>query len=85
MERHLQSFLLGLLSLVCGWLGFTVQDSTIKIAALTERVAYLQSAKTDDAGMRYTASDAAKDLRLRDEVLSNLASRVLNLEKRNSR
>ena len=80
LERHVQSFLLGILSLVCGWLGFTVQDSTVKLAALTERVAYLQSDRSFDKAAVYTASDAAKDFRLRDEVMSNLAARILRLE-----
>lgn len=42
IERHLQSLLLALLTMVCGWLGLTVQDSTVKIAALTERVSNTQ-------------------------------------------
>lgn len=80
LERHVQSFLLGILSLVCGWLGLTVQESTVKIAALTERVAYLQNDQVQNRAGLYTSTDAQKDLRLRDEVMSNLAARVLRLE-----
>ena len=85
MERHIQSAMMAVLAGICGWMALTVQGQTVQIATLTEKVVYLEHQLDNNANTNYTATDAAKDLRLRDEVTSNLASRILALETRRTR
>lgn len=80
IERHFQSIALAVLTGVTGWFGLTVQDSTVKLATLSERLAGLERQLTESRGQLYTARDAEKDLDLRDSVMANLAERVLALE-----
>ena len=80
LERHIQSGLMAILAALTGWMALTIQDSTVKLAGLTEKVMYLERQIGLDSSIHYTASDAAKDLRLRDEVLTNVTNRVLTLE-----
>ena len=80
LERHLQSGLLAIVGSITGWLGFTVQDSTVQMARLTERLAGLERQIAITQEQTYTAKDASKDLQLRDAVIANVAARVLTLE-----
>jgi hypothetical protein len=80
IERHFQSIALTILTGVTAWFGLTVQDSTVKLATLTERLSGLERQISDNREQIYTARDAQKDLELRDSVLANIASRVLALE-----
>ncbi len=80
IERHFQSIALMVLTGVTAWFGLTVQDSTVKLATLTERLSGLERQISDNREQIYTARDAQKDLELRDSVLANIASRVLALE-----
>ena len=80
IERHFQSIALAILTAVTGWFGLTVQDSTVKLATLSERLAGLERQLTENRGQVYTARDAQKDLDLRDSVMANIAARVLALE-----
>jgi predicted metal-dependent HD superfamily phosphohydrolase len=84
-ERHFQSAVMTALAGICGWMALTVQAQTVQMAALTEKVIYLEHQLDARDRNNYTASDAAKDFRLRDEVTSNLAARVLTLETRRTR
>jgi hypothetical protein len=65
---------------VTAWFGFTVQDSTVKLATLTERLSGLERQISDSRTQVYTARDAQKDLELRDAVVDSLAARVAALE-----
>lgn len=80
LERHFQSIALTVLTGVTAWFGFTVQDSTVKLATLTERLSGLERQISDNRDQIYTARDAQKDLDLRDAVVESLAARVSALE-----
>lgn len=80
LERHFQSIALTVLTGVTAWFGFTVQDSTVKLATLTERLSGLERQISDNRTQVYTARDAQKDLDLRDAVVESLAARVAALE-----
>jgi len=80
IERHFQSIALTILTGVTAWFGLTVQDSTVKLATLTERLSGLERQISDSREQVYTSRDAQKDLDLRDSVMQNLAARVLALE-----
>jgi hypothetical protein len=80
LERHFQSIALTVLTGVTAWFGFTVQDSTVKLATLSERMAGLERQLADNRELTYTARDAQKDFQLRDATLANIANRVLALE-----
>ena len=80
LERRFQSVVLAVLTAVTGWFGLTVQDSTVKIATLGERMAGLERQLSDTRELTYTARDAQKDFQLRDATMANIASRVLALE-----
>lgn len=80
LERHFQSIALTVLTGVTAWFGFTVQDSTVKLATLTERLSGLERQISDSRTQVYTARDAQKDLDLRDAVVESLAARVAALE-----
>lgn len=80
IERHFQSIALTILTGVTAWFGLTVQDSTVKLATLTERLSGLERQISDNRNNVYTARDAAKDLDLRDSVVESLAARVAALE-----
>jgi len=80
IERHFQSIALMVLTGVTAWFGLTVQDSTVKLATLTERLSGLERQISDSREQVYTSRDAQKDLELRDSVMQNLAARVLALE-----
>lgn len=67
---------------ISGWSVATTQASEIKLAALAEKISYMGDTIKEDRSNRYTAADAAKDFRMRDELSSNIAGRVLVLEKR---
>jgi hypothetical protein len=80
LERHFQSIALTVLTGVTAWFGFTVQDNTVKLATLTERLSGLDRQISDSRTQVYTARDAQKDLELRDAVMDSLAARVAALE-----
>ena len=80
LERHFQSIALTVLTGVTAWFGFTVQDSTVKLATLTERLSGLERQIFDNRDQIYTSRDAQKDLDLRDSVMESLAARVAALE-----
>lgn len=80
LERHFQSIVLTVLAGVTGWFGLTVQDSTVKLATISERLTGLERQLADNKEQTYTMRDAQKDLQLRDSVIANIASRVLELE-----
>lgn len=80
LERHFQSIALTVLTGVTAWFGFTVQDSTVKLATLTERLSGLERQISDSRENIYTSRDAQKDLDLRDSVMESLAARVAALE-----
>lgn len=80
LERHFQSIALTVLTGVTAWFGLTVQDSTVKLATLGERMAGLERQLADTRELTYTARDAQKDFQLRDATLANVAERVLALE-----
>jgi hypothetical protein len=80
IESHFQSVALTILTAVMAWFGLTVQDSTVKLATLTERLSGLERQISDNRTQVYTARDAQKDLELRDSVLANIVDRVLALE-----
>lgn len=80
IERHFQSIVLTVLAGVTGWFGLTVQDSTVKLATLSERLSGLERQISDNRELAYTVRDAQKDFQLRDSVISNVAARVLELE-----
>lgn len=80
IERHFQSIALTVLTGVTAWFGLTVQDSTVKLATLGERMAGLERQLADNREQSYTARDAQKDFQLRDATLANVADRVLALE-----
>jgi hypothetical protein len=80
IERHFQSIALTVLTGVTAWFGLTVQDSTVKLATLGERMAGLERQLADNREQSYTARDAQKDFQLRDATLANVAERVLALE-----
>jgi hypothetical protein len=59
-----------------------VQDSTVKLATMSERLANLERQLNSNTELLYTARDAAKDWQLRDALLDNLTNRVMDLEAR---
>jgi len=85
LERHFQSIALTILAAVTGWFGLTVQDSTVKLATMSERLANLERQLNNNTELLYTARDAAKDWQLRDALLNNLTTRLTDLETRSRR
>lgn len=83
LERHIQTIVQVFLVAVCGWMATTVQDTSIQVAKLTERVTYLQiqvenlEAQTDD---RYTKSDALGDLNAVNDQLKDIRERLRSVE-----
>lgn len=82
IERHLQSVGLAVLTALSSWMGLTLQEATVKIAALSERVAYLQERMLVDDRDGYSADSATRDLALRDDQIKDLRERVARLERR---
>lgn len=80
VEKHLQTMIMAALGAVCGWMALTTQGLTISVATLTEKVSNLQESVKEERGSLYTRTDADRDLALRDQVITNIASRVLALE-----
>lgn len=80
LERHFQSIALTILAAVTGWFGMTVQDSTVKLATMAERLSNLERQLNTNSELLYTARDAAKDWQLRDAMLNNLTNRITDLE-----
>ncbi len=80
VERHFQSMILVLMTAVIGWMGWTVQDLNVKTATITEKLVQIEARASFEREQLYTAKDAAKDQQLQDNILANLASRVLALE-----
>lgn len=76
----IENVMLSLLVAVVGWLAFTVQDSTVKLATLSEKVAHLEANMTAHNLTVYTLKDAQKDLQLRDTMITSLTLRVTALE-----
>ena len=85
LERHFQSIALTVLAAVTGWFGLTVQDSTVKLATMSERLANLERQLNNNTELLYTARDAAKDWQLRDALLNNITARVTDLESKSRR
>ena len=79
----LPNLIMGLLTMVVSWMAWTVQDSTVKLATLSEKVATLETNTHDYRESTYTLRDAQKDFELRDTVMSNIATRLTRLEKDN--
>jgi len=79
-ERHFQTVALSLITAGLVWGGTMLQTSSVQIATLTEKVTSLEARLAYERENLYTAKDADKDFQLRDQVVINLASRVLVLE-----
>jgi hypothetical protein len=77
------NMIMALLTMVVSWMAWTVQDSTVKLATLSEKVSTLESSTQLDRTHTYTLRDAQKDFELRDTVMSNMATRLTRLEKEN--
>jgi len=82
VERHLQTMIMAALGAVCGWMAMTTQGLTVSVATLTEKVSNLQESVKEERSQLYTRADADRDFALRDNVISNVASRVLVLEQK---
>lgn len=84
-ERHIQTILVGLITLGILWVAQSVSASRTDIARLEEKVNNLQTQIVDikvSANDRYRSGDAAKDFRIRDARLDILEKRIGNLESR---
>lgn len=79
----LPNLIMGLLTMVVSWMAWTVQDSTVKLATLSEKVSTLETNTQINRENTYTLRDAQKDFELRDSVMSNMATRLTRLEKDN--
>lgn len=80
IERHAQSVALAVLTAVILWVGAAVQDSTVKLATISERLAGVEREMAGYRAQSYSARDAQKDLQLRDALLADLTTRVSSLE-----
>lgn len=79
-EQHFQEGLMLCIVALLGWTLYTVNEASIKLATLTERVAALQAQVEQSNALRYTIGDATRDLQLRDQRLQDLSDRVRGLE-----
>jgi hypothetical protein len=82
-ERHAQTVLGAVVVAILGWSGFTLNNLSVSVAQLTERVSaiqgnmtILQSQTTD----RYTRQDAVRDLGAVQRSLEDHTSRIRALE-----
>lgn len=80
IERHAQSVVLAVLTAIIMWVGASVQESTVKLATISEKLAGVERQLAEYKEQSYTARDAQKDLQLRDALLADLTSRVSSLE-----
>lgn len=82
IERHFQSIIVTVLLAVSGWVAYTTQGTSVKVATLEEKVISLND-KLDMANIQsYRASDADRDLQIRDLRLDRLEDRLDRLEDR---
>lgn len=83
LEKHIQTGIQVLLIAVCGWMATTVQETSIQVAKLSERVAYLQvevSNLETAASDRYTKTDALEDLSAINDQLRDIRERLRAVE-----
>lgn len=78
----LPNLIMALLTMVVSWMAWTVQDSTVKLATLSEKVSQLEANSRTTHEIVYTLRDAQKDFELRDTVIANIATRLLAVEKK---
>jgi len=84
MDNKLVTFnnvMMALLTMAVSWLAYTVQDSTIKMATMTEKINQLENKTQLFTQITYTLRDAQKDFELRDTVMANMGARITQLEK----
>ena len=82
-ERHFQTAITSLLVLACGWMGNTLQDTSLTVARLTVQIENLNEKMQDAYADRYTTTQAYSDLALRDSRILEIERRVSILEKEN--
>lgn len=85
LERHFQTLVQVVLVGICVWMATTVQDTAVKVATLTERVATLQnevSGLRAGTALRYTSDDAARDLAAINSQLDDMRARIRDLERK---
>jgi outer membrane murein-binding lipoprotein Lpp len=76
----LENIVLTLLVGAVGWFALTIQNLTVKIATLSEKVAHLETNMNAHNQTVYSLKDAQKDLQLRDALIASLTLRVTALE-----
>lgn len=89
LERHAQTVLVSLVILLIGWVGVsitelrdTVQSIRGDVLLVSERVNLMQKQIDLTTNTLYTTSQAAADLRLRDQRIEENARRIGDLERR---
>lgn len=86
MERHVQTILAGIITILLSWVGVTLTDSTSNIARLEERLVSLGrevQMLRNQLGNQYTHRDAEKDLAAIRIRLNEHQERISQLEQKN--
>lgn len=79
-EAHFQEGLMLCIVALLGWTLYSVNESSIKIATLTERVAALTTQVEAATQNRYTSIDAARDQAVVNDRIAELAARIRDVE-----
>lgn len=84
-ERHIQTLMQLAIFGIAGWLAWTTQNLQVEIATLNERVSGMVN-QIDTMNItlrdRYTASQAERDWKPRDAIITDLLERVRKLEEK---
>lgn len=81
LEKHFQTIVVTILLAVSGWVAITTQGTSVQVATLQVQVKSLRDRIEDAADDRYTSADAARDLLLRDQRVTELERRLEMLER----